>query len=70
MHVTSRKSVLLIAANAALVASAGHAAPITADGNFADWGIRANGTAAGFMPTANVGILYVVEDQGNATTGS
>ncbi len=69
MHMTSRKSLLLIAASAALLASASHSAPITADGNFADWGIQANGTAAGWTPTANAGILYTVQDQGNANNG-
>lgn len=69
MHMTSRKSLLLIAASAALMASASQAAPITADGNFADWGIQANGTTAGWTPTANAGIFYTVEDQGNANNG-
>jgi hypothetical protein len=58
---------LCIAACAALFATVGQAAPITVDGNIADWGINANGTVAGWAP--NAGILYIVEDQtGNRNT--
>jgi hypothetical protein len=65
------KSLLMVATGAALLTSAAlsRAAPIVADGNMADWGIVANGTAADWTPTANAGILYVVEDQSNANNG-
>ena len=66
---TPRNLLSIIAASVALMASFAHAAPIVADGNFADWGIQANGTAAGFTPTANAGIYYEVEDQSNANSG-
>lgn len=58
---------LCIAACAVLFATVGQTAPITADGNMADWGIHANGTVAGWTP--GTGILYIVEDQtGNRAT--
>ncbi|MBT9505755.1 PEP-CTERM sorting domain-containing protein [Rhodoferax sp.] len=60
---------LILALSAALIACAAQAAPIVADGNMADWGIQANGTVAGWTPTQNAGILYVVEDQNNANSG-
>lgn len=66
---TPRKLLLFFAAGVAMMASVAQAAPIVADGNFADWGIQANGTAAGFTPTANAGIFYQVEDQGNVNNG-
>ena len=46
---------------------AAHAGTITIDGNFADWGITNNGTAAGWTPKA--GVLFIVEDQSNANGG-
>ncbi|MBP8267826.1 MAG: hypothetical protein KAX47_14830, partial [Zoogloea sp.] len=54
----------LALACAAAAPLAAHAALITVDGNFADWGIHNNGTAAGWTP--NAGVLYTVEDQNNA----
>ena len=66
---TSRKLTTFIAASAALLSSLAQAAPIIADGNFSDWGIQANGTAAGLTPTANAGIFYEIEDQSNANNG-
>lgn len=56
-----QNSLLFIATSAALVAILSQATAITADGDFADWGIKADGTAAGWTPTA--GIRHVVEDQ-------
>lgn len=56
-----KNSLLFITTSAALMAILSQAATITADGNFADWGIKADGTAAGWTPTA--GIRHVVEDQ-------
>ena len=38
-----------------------HSATVTVDGDFADWGIQNNGTAAGWTPNADV--LFTVEDQ-------
>ena len=66
---TPRNLLSFIAAGAALMASFAQAAPIVADGNFADWGIQANGATAGWTPTANADILYTVEDQSNANNG-
>ena len=57
----------LALACAAAAPLAAHAALITVDGNFADWGIHNNGTAAGWTP--NAGALYTVEDQNNANGG-
>lgn len=45
----------------------GHAGSIAVDGNFSDWGISNNGTAAGWKPTS--GIFYTVEDQDNSNSG-
>lgn len=59
-------SLALTAATCALSLTA-HAATITADGNFGDWGIINNGTVGGWTPTS--GALYVVEDQSNANGG-
>ncbi|MBM3344171.1 MAG: hypothetical protein FJY56_18970 [Betaproteobacteria bacterium] len=58
---------LIIGGVIALTISAAHGASITVDGNFADWGIQANGTVAGWTP--NAGIRYTVEDQSNANGG-
>ena len=41
-----------------------HAASVSVDGNFADGGIRNNGTVAGWTP--NAGVLFTVEDQSGA----
>lgn len=41
-----------------------HSASIKVDGNFADWGIKNNGTTAGWTP--NAGVLFTVEDQSGA----
>lgn len=43
------------------------AATMTIDGNFADWGIKNNGTVAGWTPSS--GITFVVEDQNNSNGG-
>lgn len=43
------------------------AATMTIDGNFADWGIKNNGTVAGWTPGS--GITFVVEDQNNSNGG-
>lgn len=56
-----KNSLLFIATSAALMTILSQAAAITADGDFADWGIKADGTVAGWTPTA--GIRHVVEDQ-------
>jgi hypothetical protein len=44
-----------------------HAGSLNIDGNFADWGVVNNGSAAGWTP--NPGVLYTVEDQSNANNG-
>lgn len=58
---------IFVATCAACLAQASLAAPIIVDGNMADWGLHANGTAANWTP--NAGILYIVEDQSNANSG-
>ena len=51
---------------AALLASPAFAT-LVVDGNLADWGVKQNGLASGWIP--NTGIHYTVEDQtGNANT--
>lgn len=54
---------LLAATLTLLMAASTHAAMITVDGRMSDWGIVANGTEAGWVPTPNAGILFEVEDQ-------
>lgn len=51
----------------AAIALPAHANPLTIDGNFADWGVKNNGTLAGWTP--NSGVLFTVEDQSNANGG-
>jgi hypothetical protein len=58
---------LALALVTTVIALPAHADPLTIDGNFADWGIRNNGTVAGWTP--NSGVLYTVEDQSNANGG-
>jgi PEP-CTERM motif len=65
----SRRLRSFITASITLIATLSQAAPIIADGNFSDWGILANGTAAGLTPTANAGIFYEIEDQSNINNG-
>lgn len=64
-----RKNLLAgLAVTCALAAPlAASAASVTIDGNFTDWGITNNGTAAGWTP--KTGINYAVEDQSDATSG-
>lgn len=59
----SLTSRLLAATLTLCMAAASHAAMITVDGRMSDWGLVANGTAAGWTPTPNAGILSAVEDQ-------
>ena len=66
MKTTSLASFALAFATAAIALPA-HADPLTIDGNFADWGVKNNGTLAGWTP--NSGVLYTVEDQSNANGG-
>lgn len=66
MKTTSLAGFALAFATAAIALPA-HADPLTIDGNFADWGIKNNGTLAGWMP--NNGVLFTVEDQSNANGG-
>jgi len=40
-----------------------NAASFDIDGDLSDWGVRHNGNASDWVPTANMGIQYTIEDQ-------
>ncbi len=57
-----RNSLIHLALFASLAGSSG-AQAIMIDGNLSDWGVQQNAGAAGWVPTANSGIQYTIEDQ-------
>lgn len=64
---TSSLAGLTLAFAATIATLPAYAAPLTIDGSFADWGVKNNGTLAGWTP--NSGVLYTVEDQSNTNGG-
>ena len=57
-----RKSLIHLIFLAGLSGTTG-AHAFVVDGNLSDWGVQQNAGAAGWIPTANSGIQYTVEDQ-------